>query len=154
MASLDEDWKFALDANGVGLSRGVLDLDFDHSEWATLTALNWWQFQGYPDYRGSAWYRKVFQVEAEDIPKDKARYLLLGAVDGHTEVYLNGENILEHPMNPDGTGWDQPFGTYKLKGLVPGDKVLVIKVTSKDEVSASGILKGVGLFTRTRIKKE
>lgn len=153
IASLDEDWSFAPDPNNDGEKRGVLKADFDDGNWAKITALNWWQFQGFPDYRGVAWYRKKFHVNADAIPKGKTRYLYFGAIDGNAEIYLNGEKIREHLLEPDGTGWNKPFGTYNLSGLNAGENMLVVKVTSKP-VGSSGIFKGVSLLTGTRVKKD
>jgi hypothetical protein len=150
--ALDDGWKFSPDPQNDGIARGVLKADFDDSSWKPITALDWWQMQGFPDYHGVAWYRLKFQ--SKPLKEGERARLYFGAVDGNAVVYLNGEKLTEHTLEPDFKGWDRPFSTY-LGGssnykLRPGENVLVVQVTSKNATTASGIFKGVAIVAGTR----
>jgi len=158
--TFDDDWKFSPDPEDDGIDRGVLEAGFDDSEWAEISSLDWWQMQGFPDYRGPAWYR--FKFTAKPLRDGERARLFFGGVDGNAEVYLNGEKLTEHLLEaPDYKGWDRPFSTYLgyLSGehsnyrLHPGENILVVKVTSKNDTTASGIFKGVAIVAGTRKEK-
>lgn len=153
LESLDEGWRFAPDPDKDGLERGVTKSGFDDSSWDTVSALNWWQLQGFPDYHGAAWYRIKFNLDT--LPKkERSVRLYLGAVDGDAVIYLNGKKVTEHNVGsaPDFKGWDKPFTTYVRHDIKQGENILAIKVTSKP-VGSSGIIKGVSLLSLGRAKK-
>ena len=152
LADLDEDWRFSTDPNNDGLQRGVEKSTFNDSSWKTVSALDWWQFQGFPDYHGVAWYRKKFTVD--HLPEDKAIRLYFGAVDGNTEIYLNGEKVAEHKLDKNYRGWNSMFSTYVNRSIKTGENTLAVKVTSKSNNTASGMIKGVSLMAGTRTNKE
>ncbi len=66
-------------------------VSFDDSTWEELKVPTLWDYQGYKDYDGIAWYRtKVF------IPKDykeKRLILLVGKIDDLDETYINGQLV-------------------------------------------------------------
>ncbi|MFA5834978.1 MAG: beta galactosidase jelly roll domain-containing protein [Bacteroidota bacterium] len=65
--------------------------EFNDSGWDKLLVPAKWDFQGYRDYNGYAWYRVTF-----DMPKnysDGRLVLMLGMIDDVDETYLNGEQI-------------------------------------------------------------
>jgi len=152
LADLDEEWRFAPDPDNDGLQRGVAKSTFDDSAWETVSALDWWQFQGFPDYHGVAWYRKKFTVN--NIPEDKAIRLYFGAVDGNAEVYLNGTKITEHKLGKNYRGWNSMFSTWVNRSIKPGENILAVKVTSKSNDTASGMIKGVSLMAGARTEKK
>jgi hypothetical protein len=150
--ALDDGWKFSPDPQNNGIARGVLEANFEDSDWKTISALDWWQMQGFPDYHGAAWYRLKFN--SKPLKEGERARLYFGAVDGNAVVYLNGEKITEHILGPDFKGWDRPFSTY-LGGsanykLKPGENTLAVQVTSKNDTTASGIFKGVAIVAGTR----
>ncbi len=159
--AFEDGWKFSPDPKDDGIERGVLEAGFDDSGWAEVSPFDRWQMQGFPDYHGPAWYRVKFT--AKPLRDGERARLFFGAVDGNAEVYLNGKKLTEHLLQaPDYKGWDQPFSTYLgyLSGeytnykVQPGENLLVVKVTSKNDSTASGIFKGVTIVAGTRKEKE
>jgi hypothetical protein len=145
----DTGWKFSPDPNGDGEARGVLQADFDDSKWATVSALDWWQMQGFPDYRGVAWYRIKFNVDELLPVTDRAR-LYFGGVDGHATIYVNGHKFFERPLPADFSGWDRPFSNQVNDHMKLGENIIAVKVTSKSKDTASGIFKGAAIVAGTR----
>lgn len=143
--SLDEGWRFQPDPQNDGLQRGVLNADFDDSSWKLVSALDWWQNQGFPNYHGTAWYRIKF--EALKPPRGYSARLFFGGVDGNATVYLNGHKATEHKLGENFEGWNQPFSKSILGSLQSGENTLVVQVISKNQTTASGIFKGVSLLT-------
>ena len=148
LSALDEDWRFSPDPKNDGLQRGVINAGFDDSSWKTVSALSWWQMQGFPDYHGDAWYRIKFT--APQLSKTDAARIYFGAVDGNAVVYLNGKKISEHILGANFKGWDVPFSFGITKELQAGENILAVKVTSKSNDSASGIFRGVSVVAGTR----
>jgi len=157
--TFDDGWRFSPDPENDGIDRGVLEADFDDRNWAEISSLDWWQMQGFPDYHGPAWYR--FKFTAKPLRDGERARLFFGGVDGNAEVYLNGEKVTEHVLEaPDYKGWDRPFSTYLgyLSGerssykVQSGENILVVKVTSKNDTTASGIFKGVAIVAGMREK--
>lgn len=50
-----------------------------------------WDFQGYEDYDGIAWYRRTFA--GPEIAEEETMVLLLGKIDDTDEAFLNGQWI-------------------------------------------------------------
>lgn len=145
--SLDADWRFSPDLKNDGIARGVLQSNFDDSAWKSISALDWWQMQGFPDYHGAAWYR--VQFTGEPLKTGERALLYFGAVDGNATVYLNGEKITEHTLGENFQGWDRPFSVDVTNKMKPGKNTLAVQVTSKNATTASGIFKGVALAAGT-----
>lgn len=144
--ALDEGWVFQPDPEDKLEAQGVTLADYDDREWTPVSPHNWWQFQGFPDYRGVAWYRVRF-VGKELRPDEQVR-LYFGGVDGHAEVYLNGEKITEHLLGPKNEGWDKAFSTSisSSNRMKAGEEnTIVVKVTSKPS-GGSGIFRGVAII--------
>ncbi len=146
--NLDEGWRFSPDPADDGLKRGVTKADFDDSGWATLTATNWWQMQGFADYHGPAWYR--IQFDGPTLKEDESARIFFGAVDGDAIVYLNGRKVGEHRLGERFAGWDKAFALDVTRALQPGKNTLTVQVLSKSKTSASGIFKGVCLISGVR----
>lgn len=149
LKTFDDGWLFSPDPQNDGEQRGVLKMDFDDSNWTPISPLDWWQMQGFADYHGPAWYRIKFKAPA--LQKNETARLFFGAVDGNTEVYLNGKKIGEHTLGPDFAGWDKAFTALANRAIVPGENILAVKVTSKSDTTASGIFKGVALIVGTHL---
>jgi len=143
---LDDKWLFQTDEEDGGIQSGITRLDFNDNSWKTLNATDWWQNQGFPSYRGAAWYRKKFT--ASKLSQNQQYILYFGAIDGSAEIYLNGQKVGEHQVGAKAqnfAGWDQPVIVDITPYLQSGENVIVVKVTSK-EVGSSGIYKGAALF--------
>jgi hypothetical protein len=85
------------------------------------------QFEDLRDYSGVAWYRRTLTVPADD-RSDAVTILHFGAVDYHTTVWLNGEQIGTHeggylPFDLDVTGVARPGETDEVivRVLDPGN---------------------------------
>lgn len=140
----DEGWLFSPDPENDGIERGVLEANFDDSGWAAISPLNWWQNQGFPDYYGPAWYRIKFN--AEELQKGETARFYFGAIDGNAVIYLNGKKIKEHTLGPNFEGWDKAFTLKATNAVLPGENILAVQVTSKNDTTASGIFKGVAFI--------
>ncbi len=144
LQSLDNGWRFGPDPQNDGVARGVTGADFADGSWKKISALDWWQFQGFKDYHGVAWYRIKFNGPA--LRKGERVRLYFGAVDGQAEVYLNGQRIIDRKLGEQFKGWDQPFSSDIFEKILPGENIIAVKVTSKSQTTASGIFKGVSLL--------
>jgi hypothetical protein len=129
------------------MQRGVTKNDFDDGAWKAISALNWWQAQGFGDYHGPAWYRMTFT--AKPLEAGRSALFYFGAVDGNAVIYLNGKKIKEHTLGPDFEGWNKAFFAV-TKELKAGKNTLVVEVTSKDQRTSSGMFKGVSLLSGVR----
>jgi hypothetical protein len=152
LASMDNGWKFQPDPDNNLITKGVTKPDFNDDNWKTVNALDWWQMQGFPDYHGVAWYRIHFNLDQAPPPNGRRARLYFGAVDGNMVVYLNGNKAFEHNLGPapDYKKWNVPSSFDVTWEIKKGENTLAIKVTSKNDTSASGIFKGVSLMTMRR----
>jgi len=114
LSPLGAEWKFATDANDIGVSENWFDSSFNDEEWAVVRSdrMLGWENQGFPDYDGLGWYRQTFDVPGE-LAGRKFVYLYFGAVDEEAYVYLNGQQAYEHScastgLIPDDI-WLTPF---------------------------------------------
>jgi hypothetical protein len=149
LASLADDWKFHPDPEDKLMDKGVTGPQFDDSGWTPISPLNLWQFQGFKDYHGPAWYRIQFTIPP--IKEGEKLRIYFGSVDGNAVIYLNGHKLTEHKIGPapDFKGWDKAFSTYATRSLwKPGTNVLAVKVTSKNDTTGSGITGGVAVVGR------
>ena len=134
---LNGTWKFAV---GDALERA--QPEFDDKAWADVHAPANWQYEGYRDYHGYAWYRKSFTlskpIEGESI------FLSLGRVDDVDQVYINGKLIGATGQFPPNyaTAYSR-HRTYDVPAacLKPGQQNL-IAVRVYDEGGAGGIYSG------------
>jgi sialate O-acetylesterase len=156
------DLKFAVPLEGVWkFSTGDRDKwkekDFDDSNWKNIIVPLRWDFQGYRDYDGFAWYRRRFFLPAEY--KNQQLILFLGKIDDIDETYLNGEFIGRTGSMGDDFGFSRIKGDEWLKVRayqMPPGKLLygrenVIAVRVYDGLVDGGIYEGpVGIITRER----
>ena len=93
---------------------------------------------------------KVFYRIAPELKQGEVARLYFGAVDGNAEVYLNGRKVYEHKLGENYEGWDRAFTFYVHPYLKAGENILAVKVTSKNNTTASGIYKSVALIVGTQ----
>ena len=88
---------------------------FDDSQWQDMKANTPWDYQGYPNYDGFAWYRFHLLIPSSlregSLWKDSLR-VFLSKIDDACEVYLNGVRIGKSgsfPNDKEGyiTTWDK-----------------------------------------------
>ena len=152
---LNNDWRFNPDPQKTGLQQGFAQSDFNDQIWKTVTATDQWQKQGFPEYHGTAWYRKTFDAPPtnDDDPQGvnmQRMLLFFGGVDGDAVIYLNGEKIGEHLLGPNYKGWDEPFVIDISKTMKPGKNTVAVQVTKDAPNLAGGIYNGVSLQMEER----
>ncbi len=93
-ASLNGTWKYALDENLDGESRGWTARDADEEGWKPLELPTNWYLTEIGDYFGTVWFRRTFTVPSEF---DGQRvFLRFGAVDYFADVWVNGHFVGSH----------------------------------------------------------
>jgi hypothetical protein len=146
--NLDTQWKFTTDPEKMGGAKGYFKSEFDDSSWKTINSIGYWQDQGFPDYHGTAWYRKTFVMfKAGDDPLvlgNRKLLLFFGAIDGDATFYLNDQKIGEHSLREHMQGWEIPVVLDVTNVLSKDENTLAVKVT-KDRF-ASGIYRGVSIL--------
>ncbi|GAB4363143.1 MAG: hypothetical protein Kow0042_00720 [Calditrichia bacterium] len=87
---LTENWKFKLDPQQEGETKGWPLPEFDDSGWDSIQAGKIWESQGY-SYDGMAWYRKWVEIPAEY--KNRKIYLVAEGVDDAYRLWINGKPV-------------------------------------------------------------
>src|SRR5690242_1905988 len=153
----DADWRFHR-----GGAQGAESPDFDDSGWRRLDLPHDWSIEDLPGTRspfdpeaisqvsggfttgGTGWYRKSFNVPAED--KGKRIVIQFDGVYMNAEVWLNGQLMGSHPYGYTSFWFDL---TDKVK--FGGANLLAVKVKNEGEnsrwYSGSGIYRHVWLKT-------
>ncbi|MEO6908905.1 MAG: hypothetical protein ABI210_13550, partial [Abditibacteriaceae bacterium] len=145
---LNQKWQFITDPQKVGDIKGYSKPEFDDSSWKTISAVGYWQDQGFPDYHGAAWYRKTLNLSPEQTDPlamgNKQLLLYFGAIDGDAEVYFNGIRIIDRIMAEHSNGWEQPPAFPINSTVRTGENTIAVKVT-KDRL-ASELYRGVAIL--------
>ncbi len=145
-------WKFSL-----GDDLKWREVTWDDRGWEELIVPMRWDYQGYADYDGFAWYRKK-TIIGRDL-EDERLILSLGRIDDVDEAYFNGERIgstgdfdLEqgHATHSD---WYRQERLYTIpRDLVRWNGENVIAVRVRDVWRDGGIYEGaVGITTRKAV---
>lgn len=154
IVTFPEFWKFK-----TGDNEQWSNPTLDDSKWEELLVPAKWDFQGYRDYDGFAWYRVTFDFPSSAGKEDLV--LMLGRIDDIDEAYLNGEKI-------GSTGRIRSNGTvsrireeyletraYEIpaSALKPGKKnVLAVRVY--DNMLIGGIYEGpIGIVTQKEFRR-
>lgn len=151
---LSGKWKFHL-----GDNKQWINPSFDDRSWNLVDVPADWEWEGYEDYDGYAWYRKEFRLTSGG--NGENLYLSMGKIDDYDYVYLNGKLI--------GTVFDlKKDREYRYKGyeynarrvypIPPGllkkNGVNEISVRVYDLGQRGGIYQGpIGIMTETSYKK-
>jgi hypothetical protein len=143
LVDMDGGWRFA---TGDDANRALPE--FDDSSWSGIKVSASWEDQGYEDYDGYAWYRREFNVDAEDLLQPF--YVYLGKIDDGDEVFINGYSI-------GGLGGFPPQNTTAAWNVdrfyrVPSDLVRagtnVIAIRVYDSGNDGGVTgENLGLYT-------
>jgi hypothetical protein len=142
LVDLNGEWRFAA---GDDASRA--QPDFDDSSWSAIDVSASWEDQGYKDYDGYAWYRRVFDLDEENL--SQPLYAFLGKIDDVDEVFINGRSIggLGGFPSDFSTAWNAER-VYRVPSdlLNVGGNVIAIRVY--DARAAGGVTgKSLGLYT-------
>ncbi len=84
---VSRSWKFSVDRRDDGINQGWAEANFNDESWKTIDAGISWQYRGFKDYRGVAWYRKSVMFPSS-LPD--SLYFYVGDVNGSYRVYING----------------------------------------------------------------
>lgn len=125
--------------------------DVSSSGWTVIHAPARWEPQGFRNYDGYAWYRKVFSFNGKDAGPDLV--LVLGTIDDVDEVFINGRRVGSTGDIDNGryggNDW-QKLRAYPLpRGLLRHGNKYVIAVRVFDGTLDGGIYRGpLGIMTR------
>ncbi|MFA6111956.1 MAG: exo-alpha-sialidase [Candidatus Latescibacterota bacterium] len=122
-------WEFRRDPEEVGVEQGWAGSS-DSRGWTAIRVNADWTSQGH-DYHGVAWYRLRFAVPAEVRPGTRLA-LLFGAIDGFSQIYLNGECIAEDRLGPPIMS-SRPLVVPLPRALAGGQVVELAVQVRKDE---------------------
>lgn len=93
----------------------------DVSDWKTMEIPNLWEEAGLPDYDGSVWFRKEF-----DLPEDfngESFHIALNQIDDYDIAWVNGVKVGESFGNRNWRNYFAPANILKQKG-----NVLVVRI--------------------------
>ena len=118
---IEKDWKFHIDPNDSGMQYKWFDRNLDDNGWKLLQGGALWEDQGFPDYDGFAWYRKVVSVP-RDVPHPA--FLIFGGVDDEYDLFINGQKVAHHG-SPNNSVYSTATFTDVTSFIKPGEENLV-----------------------------
>ena len=136
-------WRFKTDPKNRGEALGYHRAGFDDGKWRTLSAMTFWERQGFKGYDGYGWYRRKLKVPAE-WAKYKKIILRFGAVDESFWLYIDGKLVRNWMYDgvKDPRLWTKPRPVDITKYLRFGaEHTLAVKV--HDSAGAGGFWKSV-----------
>ncbi len=152
---LEGIWKFTL-----GDKEKYKSVNFDDTYWDNVIVPSAWEFQGYADHDGYAWYRKSVIIPRKY--KGEKLVLLVGQIDDIDETFLNGKRIGKTGYLGDYGEWNHfhgdeylEFRAYKLdEDYILFEQQNTIAVRVFDGMIHGGIYEGpVGIVTYENYKK-
>lgn len=115
------EWESGYYLKGKGFEQKWYLPETDISDWKTMEIPSFWEDKGLPDYDGSVWFRKKFDLP-EDFKKDSL-VLALDQVDDYDIVWINGQKIGEGYGNLNWRNYKVP-----AKYLKPVGNIIVVRV--------------------------
>lgn len=138
-----DGWRFQTDSEQHGEQLGWAN-KINDSNWPLIQTVGPWQKQGFPEFQGKAWYRKVIQTPK--ISDGKRLILYFPAVDGDAIIYWNGKKIGEHLLDPKTyAGWNKPF-YFDITDIAEPDQPNQIAVSVEKNRAVGGITSPVGIL--------
>lgn len=143
--ALDAAWKFQADPEDKGVDQGWHSVGVADAEWPRMASGQPWQQQGFPDYHGTAWYRRNFPTPA--IEGSPRLVLVFTAVDGDATVWVNGREVGRHDLlDLDGVNhWDDPFA-FDITDFLNKEGLNALSVRVKKDSGYGGIHRNVRLL--------
>lgn len=146
---IDNQWQFKL-----GDSLVWKNLNYNASAWKTIKSGIAWEFQGYSNYDGYAWYRKTL-IFPEQLKKDAFKNggfnFNLGTIDDADQIYFNGKLLGTTGKLPP--NYVSAYDKIRDWNINPQDvqwgKENVIAVRVYDESGNGGIM-GENIFLKMR----
>ena len=95
--NLNGEWDFEFDFGNSGIDRKLYKADTEFSKKIIVPFCPESELSGigYKDFIPAVWYKKIVNITKEQITDSKA-FIIFGAVDFHSRVYVNGEFAGEH----------------------------------------------------------
>ncbi len=143
---LPQRWRFSL-----GDDEKWKEPGFNDKGWKELIVPAPWDFQGFRDYDGYAWYRLSFDLPSNIKREDLV--MLLGKIDDVDETYLNGERIgrTGRVRNNGSISSSEDYQKVRIYSIPNGllkEKGNVLAVRVYDGLMDGGIYEGpVGIVT-------
>ncbi len=136
--SLIDGWRFSIDPDDLGFDESWFSLQFDDSSWKEVKAGKSWEGFGYPEYDGTAWYRRWIEI-----PKDWKEgkvWISFAGVDDEYDLYLNGERIAHYGDREvsHGSVWNKPTVT-EISGYIDFSKRNLLTLRVVDWGAGGGI---------------
>lgn len=137
MLQLPLEWKVLMDPENRGEKEKYYAVDFDHSNWRSVSTDRHLELQGYQDV-SNAWYRLQVKVPAKFLGMRSV--LHLGAVDESCRLWVNGQKIGEFKYDAaiDPASWKKPL-EYDVTPQVSADGELLIALKVMNEQGNSGL---------------
>ncbi|HUH47239.1 MAG TPA: sialate O-acetylesterase, partial [Arenibacter sp.] len=88
-----KDWDGEYYLKGIGLSEGWYRDDYDDSDWKECANGSFWEEQGFCEHDGSFWYRRKFDLQADQLEYDYQ--LVLNQIDDYDITWVNGVKVGE-----------------------------------------------------------
>lgn len=132
--NLEGSWKFR-----TGDNPKWSQINVDDNNWDDIIVPSYWDWQGYNDYDGFAWYRITFNINLNENLDDNL-VLMLGKIDDLDETFLNGKfvgstgDLIISPIDGSINGRDNKdfntFRGYRIKkdDLQNGKNVISVRV--------------------------
>ncbi|WP_247004429.1 glycoside hydrolase family 2 protein [Halosolutus gelatinilyticus] len=128
--SLDGEWLFEVDPDGIGMTEGW---QTELAMW--LTEANpvdvphiWQEDDGLRGYAGTAWYNRTFRIDPTEL-ESKRVFVEFGAVDYWATVWVNGERVGEN------RGGYLPFEFEITDAITAGENALTVAVHDPEDLS-------------------
>ncbi len=86
-----EAWEKAIDEKDTGLKEGWHREGFDWSGWGTMELPQPWEKAGYEGLDGAVWYKRTFNLQADEL--DGPLTLELGPIDDSDITFVNGVEV-------------------------------------------------------------
>jgi hypothetical protein len=144
--TLSGKWRFS-----IGDDPAWARPEFDDGSWTRVDVPNEWEDEGYRGYNGFAWYRKTFEVDADEV-RGRKLFVSLGRIDDVDQVFVNGTLIGgSGQFPPDYVSAHDATRLYGIPSdcLRPGEKNL-LAVRVYDGGGPGGIFTGkLGVLSTT-----
>ncbi len=142
-------WRFKTDPTTGGQPLGYASAAFDDGQWAKVVAGQPWQKQGFADYRGTAWYRKAFKSPV--VESGQRIILYLEAVEGNSEVFLNGKPVFSRRLDSASQKNSDPLYVDVTDVITPG-QTNQIAVVIEGTGNAGGLIRPVYILAVSSIR--
>ncbi len=141
---LPENWKFHIDADASGETRGLVKPEYDDSkDFQEISTWNTPSGQGYANQTGGYFYYRV-RFRAPKFPAGKKVFLRIGSIDDTGVIFLNGREV---GRQDDPRNWNKSFEMDVTDVLRQGEDNL-LAVRGYDSGGGEGVWRPSALYTK------